>query len=229
MPKVTLRFGSNTLGTWEVYDEQPVTVGRAPDNTVVIDNPGVSRRHCRIEKRGDVCVILDLNSNNGTFLNGKKITQANLNNGDEIAVGKHVLVFTDERVPQAPPVPGVEEAQNVEFGPNTMMIDMNRQVAAAKEKRGHITIKTKVGEQTVMLRKSEYIIGKSPSCDIVVRGWGISKKHAVIIKDRNGFRIIDVSDKKPTYVNGSPIDRAILRKGDVIKIGGNEFSFYQED
>jgi len=238
MSKVTLRFGNNDLGTWEIYDEQPVTVGRSPENAVVIDNPGVSRHHCKVEKRGDVCVVADLSSNNGTFLNGKKVDVANLNNGDEIAVGKHIIQFIDDAGRQAvsppPPIPGVEaeagqDEQNLEFGPNTMMIDMNRQVASSKEKRGHITVKTKKGEQTIMLRKPEYIIGKAPSCDIVVQGWGISKKHAVIIKDHNGFRIIDVSDKKPTRINGTPIDRTVLNKGDVIKIGKNEFNFYQEE
>ncbi|MFC1479642.1 FHA domain-containing protein, partial [Planctomycetota bacterium] len=228
---------------WEIYDEQPVSLGRSPENTVVIDNPGISRHHCKVEKRGGVCVVADCGSNNGTFLNGKKVDVANLNNGDEIAVGKHILVFSDEGGVAAPagppPIPGMEDAptdappgaegQNAEFGPNTMMIDMNRQVTSSKEKRGHITIKTKQGEQTIMLRKPEYIIGKGPTCDIVVKGFGISKKHAVIIKDHTGFRLIDVSDKKPTRVNGSPIDRTVLNKGDVIQVGGNEFNFYQED
>lgn len=236
MPKVTLRFGNSDLGTWEIYDEQPVTVGRSPENTVVIDNPGISRHHCKVEKQGNVCVVADMNSNNGTFLNGNKIDTANLNNGDEIAIGKHILVFSVEPGEQAgpPPVPGAEAAapedgQNAEFGPNTMMIDMNRQVTAGKEKRGHVTIKSGKSEQTIMLRKSEYIIGKAPTCDIVIKGWGISKKHAVIIKDHTGFRIIDVSDKKPTRVNGTPVDRTVLNKGDIINIGGNEFNFYQED
>ncbi|MFC1582241.1 FHA domain-containing protein [Planctomycetota bacterium] len=235
MPKVTLRFANSDLGTWEIYDEQPVVLGRSPECSIVIDNPGISRRHCQVEKRGDFCVVVDLNSNNGTFHNGKKVTQATLNTGDEIAVGKHTLVFADDSpaaapaagAPGAPGAPGAEAGGD--FGPNTMMIDMNRQVASSKEKRGHITVKGKSGEQTVMLRKSEYIIGAAPSCDIVVKGFRISKKHAIIIKDEIGFRIIDVSDKKPTFVNGSPIDRAILKKGDVIKIGGNEFNFYQDE
>ncbi len=234
MPRVTLRFGNNDLGTWEVYDQQPVVVGRSPECTIHIDNPGVSRRHCQIEKRGDFCVVSDLGSNNGTFHNGKKVQTANLNNGDEIAVGKHLLLFMDENAPAggAPaPAPGEAPAAggDVDFGPNTMMIDMNRQVTSSKEKRGHLTIKSKKAEQTVMLRKPEYIIGKAASCDIIVKGGGVSKKHAVIIRCPEGFKIIDVSDKKPTLVNNIPIDRTILNKGDVIKISKNEFNFYQED
>ena len=231
MPRVTLKFGNTEMGSYEVLDQQPVVVGRSPDCTVVIDNPGVSRRHCQVEKQGSVCMVTDLNSNNGTFHNGRKVQQANLNNGDEIAVGKHILVFMDESgaaapaAPPAIPTPGAAEG----FGPNTMMIDMNRQVTTGREKRGHITIKMKGKEQTIMLRKPEYIIGCSPSCDIVVKGWRVSKKHAVIIKDEHGFRIIDVSDKKPTLVNNSPVDRAILKKGDTIRIGPSEFVFYQED
>ena len=136
---------------------------------------------------------------------------------------------SNEQVEQAPEeVPTGEDG--MDFGPNTMMIDMDKQVSASSEKRGHITIIPKKGsKQTIMLRKPDYIIGKSPACDIIIKGWRVSKKQAVIIKDSNGFRIIDVSDKRPTLVNDSPIDRAILKKGDVIKIGPNEFNFYQDD
>lgn len=230
MPRVTLKFGNSELGTWEIYDQQPVVVGRSPDSTIVIDNPAVSRYHCQIEKRGEFCIITDLGSNNGTFHNGKKVQSASLNSGDEIAVGKHLLLFVDEQMSADPaaPAPGEEQA-DVDFGPNTMMMDMSKQVSHGKEKRGHITIKTKKSEKTIMLQKPDYIIGSSPSCDIIVKGWRVSKKHAVIVKDSNGFRIIDVSDKKPTLVNDSPIDKAVLKKGDIIKIGSNAFSFYQEE
>ena len=228
MPKITLRFANNDMGTWELYDGQPVIVGRSPECTIVIDNPGVSRNHCQFEKRGDFCVAVDLNSNNGTYHNGKRIQQANLNDGDEVVIGKHSLVFSAERGAESP-VESPMPAADANFGPNTMMIDMNRHATSGPDKRGHLTFKSKKSEQTIMLRKPEYIIGTSPSCDIVVKGFRVSKKHAVIIKDNNGFRIIDVSDKKPTLVNNSPIDRTILNRGDVIKIGPNEFSFYQED
>jgi pSer/pThr/pTyr-binding forkhead associated (FHA) protein len=232
MPRVTLKFANAEMGTFEVLDQQPVVVGRAPDCTVVIDNPGVSRRHCQIEKRGAICIVSDLNSNNGTFHNGRKVQQANLNNGDEIAVGKHVLVYLDENagpVAPLPGLPGAPAAGEAGFGPNTMMIDMNRQVTTSRDRRGHLTVKMQGKEQTIMLRKPDYIIGSSPACDIVVKGWRVSKKHVVIVKDEHGFRIIDVSDKKPTLVNNSPVDRAILKKGDVIRVGGSEFNFYQED
>ena len=134
MPRVSLRFGNSDLGTWEIYEEQPVVVGRSPDCTIVIDNPGVSRRHCQFDNHAGVCTVADLGSNNGTFHNGKKVQQANLNNGDEIAVGKHLLLFATEASQPAAPAPEAAGADlGGGFGPNTMMIDMNRQVASSKE------------------------------------------------------------------------------------------------
>ena len=74
-----------------------VTVGRLKTNTVVLDNPGVSRHHLRID--GDHTashfVLEDLGSLNGTFLGSERVAACLLKNGDEIHLGKHTLVFED--------------------------------------------------------------------------------------------------------------------------------------
>ena len=70
-----------------------VTVGRAGDNDIVLQDTTVSGRHARIERQGDQAVIVDLNSSNGTFVNGQRITQTLLNGGETILMGDTHLRF----------------------------------------------------------------------------------------------------------------------------------------
>lgn len=74
-----------------------VSVGRIKSNTVVLDNPGVSRQHLRIDgdPSGSMFVLEDLNSLNGTFVGTNQVQACLLQNGDEIHLGKHTLVFED--------------------------------------------------------------------------------------------------------------------------------------
>lgn len=71
----------------------PATLGRDPSNTVQIDDEEISRFHSRIKCRGKLFIIEDLNSQNGTYLNGDKILNAIIQNEDKILIGTTELVF----------------------------------------------------------------------------------------------------------------------------------------
>ena len=68
-------------------------VGRGNDCEVVIDHETVSGRHAKIRNEGGKYVLYDLASRNGTLLNGKKISKAQLRDGDEITLGEMKMVF----------------------------------------------------------------------------------------------------------------------------------------
>jgi len=99
MPKLLLKFGPAVVKEYPVPPTQTsVTLGRKPDNDIVIDNPVVSGHHARIIKVGDTFFIEDLNSTNGTFLAGRKIIKSGLAHGDEISIGSHTVLFIDDAV-----------------------------------------------------------------------------------------------------------------------------------
>jgi len=75
---------------------QMVTVGRAPDNDVVVGDPATSGRHGRIEVRSGVFWISDLGSTNGTLVNGEPVIEKELSDGDLIAIGQNTIRFTLE-------------------------------------------------------------------------------------------------------------------------------------
>jgi dipeptidyl aminopeptidase/acylaminoacyl peptidase len=71
-----------------------VTVGRAPDNDVVVSDPATSGRHGRIEVRAGAFWISDLGSTNGTLVNGEPVIEKQLSDGDLIAIGQNTMRFT---------------------------------------------------------------------------------------------------------------------------------------
>jgi general secretion pathway protein A len=77
-----------------------MVIGRTPDNDLQIDSKFISRHHCQIVTQADSCVIEDLNSTNGIYVQSKRVRRYNLNDGDVVQVGQHEIMYIDERVPR---------------------------------------------------------------------------------------------------------------------------------
>jgi type II secretory pathway predicted ATPase ExeA len=74
-----------------------VIVGRTPDNDVHIDSRFISRHHCQVITTTHSCVVEDLNSTNGIFVKSNRVRRHHLNDGDVVLIGKHELIYIDER------------------------------------------------------------------------------------------------------------------------------------
>jgi general secretion pathway protein A len=77
-----------------------LVIGRTPDNDLQIDSKFISRHHCQIITQQDSCLIEDLNSTNGIFVQSKRVRRYNLNDGDVVQIGQHEIMYIDERVPR---------------------------------------------------------------------------------------------------------------------------------
>jgi pSer/pThr/pTyr-binding forkhead associated (FHA) protein len=95
MAKLILSFENTVLKTVKL-DKERVTIGRRPDNDIQVDNLGVSGQHAVVTTLLNDSVIEDLNSTNGTLVNGQPITKHLLQDNDVIEVGKHKLKFVVE-------------------------------------------------------------------------------------------------------------------------------------
>ena len=80
-----------------------VIIGRTADNDLQVDSRFVSRHHCQIVTGAEGSMIEDLNSTNGIFVQGKRVRRYNLNDGDVVVIGKHEIMYVDERVARARP------------------------------------------------------------------------------------------------------------------------------
>ncbi|MEJ0006361.1 MAG: AAA family ATPase [Steroidobacteraceae bacterium] len=74
-----------------------VIIGRTADNDLQVDSRFVSRHHCQIITGAEGSMVEDLNSTNGIFVQGKRVRRYNLNDGDVIVIGKHEIMYVDER------------------------------------------------------------------------------------------------------------------------------------
>lgn len=88
-----LRFvGGHWAGKTLTLDFPLVTLGRDHDNDLVLDDKGVSRKHCRFVMRAGQVHLLDCQSTNGTYVGGKRVESAVLRDGDEILLGTRVRI-----------------------------------------------------------------------------------------------------------------------------------------
>ncbi|MBV9696733.1 MAG: AAA family ATPase [Gammaproteobacteria bacterium] len=94
-------------------------VGRTPDNDLHIDSRFISRHHCQLITTQTSCVVEDLNSTNGTFVRTNRVRRHYLNDGDVVLIGKHELMYIDERPtrtrsPLADTMPELEKLEGEE-------------------------------------------------------------------------------------------------------------------
>ena len=116
--EVLLLLGDKQLGAFSLGGGE-LTIGRTPGNDIVIDNVGVSRRHAVMRVQDGKAFLEDLGSANGTFVRGQKIERHELQDGDEIAIVKHRLVY---RIPKDSETPSRVEPMP-DPGQRTMYID----------------------------------------------------------------------------------------------------------
>ena len=119
MARLILSLDNQVLAEYNMTKER-YTIGRLPDNDVRIDNPAVSGHHSLIINILNDSFLEDLNSTNGTYVNGKLIKKHALQHGDVITIGHHQLRYSDQQV---------TDAEQDEFE-KTMVIPTGQQNAA---------------------------------------------------------------------------------------------------
>lgn len=93
--KLILKFGSSTLGEY-LLDKASITIGRNAGNDIVVDNLAVSGQHARILTILQDSFLEDMDSTNGTYVNGEIIQKHALQHGDLLKIGKHELLYQNQ-------------------------------------------------------------------------------------------------------------------------------------
>jgi len=105
MPAKLIAMEGPLAGDTFLLDRELTTLGREPENDIVIDAQWVSRRHCEIRKVGEGFEIVDRESHNGTSVNGVPVKERLLRGGDRVAIGGASFLFLDR---ESDPSPGLE-------------------------------------------------------------------------------------------------------------------------
>lgn len=212
MPEIIVKLGEEVVNKY-FFDKEILNIGRARDNDIIIENLAVSRNHARIRLTNGKYVLTDLNSANGTFVNGVRITKTEIMHNDVITVGKHNLLFVNKPLSE-------EQIISDAFGADrTMIVD--------RAPCGLLVVTTgKQRGQEFKLSKHENHIGRSADNDIRLHDWFVSKHHCVIIKQGNNYFIKDLGSWRGVFVNNQPIKDTQLKEGDDIKLGATHLTFH---
>jgi len=189
-----------------ILEEGTLRIGREKDNDLVLSSTDVSRHHAEIVLKGDSIAIIDLQSKNGTYVNGKKIDKSKLKVGDSIQIGSYVLevdVMRDEA--ETVPVT-VKESEEEKF---PKLIGLTPPFE---------------GDE-IKVNKFPYKIGKKPINDLVINDEHVSREHAVLLKEDGNVILQDLNSTNGTFVNGQKIERRKLDSGDVIAFDIYQFRF----
>ena len=236
MARLVLMFNKQVVKEYPLLKES-ITIGRNNDNNISVDNLAVSGYHARIDKAGDDYILTDLQSTNGTFVNDKKIVSHKLSHGDNVIIGKHVLLFIGTDKEQG------KEDQKMELD-KTMMLDTAKQkellakqqgamkaaAAKASSKIGVVSFIDKSGLGEIELSKKLTKIGKADTSDIRLSGMLMPATAAMISRRPTGYTISFAGGMTKLKVNGEVVkDNLQLKDFDTIELGSYKFQFFQKD
>jgi len=231
MALLTLKFKDLLLKEIELKGGSK-TIGREPANDIVVENLLVSGYHARIDPAGKDYVLTDLQSKNGTFLNGERVTSTKLKNGDQILIGKHTLIFAlDPAEIQEDPKLTEEtmfiqvargEAQPSEEPPAPPGLDST----AVSAERPAVLAFVSGGSGEHEIKRKLIKLGKGEEADIPIGGLFTPKVAATISRRPTGYHLSPTVRAK-VKVNGVQIGSSHrLREFDSIEIGPARLQFY---
>jgi len=230
MARLVLSLDSQVMAEYNMTKER-YTIGRLPDNDVRIDNPAVSGHHSLIINILNDSFLEDLNSTNGTYVNGKLIKKHALQHGDVITVGHHQLRFVEDDEQQD------EFERTMVIQPSARPVERLRAAAEAAAANASTRARVIDGGTPVKNAKLQVLSGAFAGRELE-----LSKalttlgrpgvQVAAITRRAEGYFIVHVDSGKNDdfpLVNGSAIGAQATRlaDNDVIQLAGVKMGFFE--
>ena len=185
------------------------TLGRRPYNDIVIDNLAVSGEHAVLQMVGADVFIEDLNSTNGTYINGKAIKKQLLAHNDTVEIGKYKIKYNVDDGAD------YEKTLIMRPGANTAAAQAGAGAAPSVHPASIKVLNGAAAGREVALTKVVTTVGK-PGVQV-----------ASITRRPGGYAFAHVEGSERPSVNGVPLaaDSIPLRNGDVIELAGTQMQF----
>ena len=200
MPKMIVSIDGVVIKEVQLTKDK-TTLGRRPYNDIVIDNLAISGEHAVFEVQGSQVYLEDMDSTNGTYVNGKAAKRLLLQHGDLIDVGKYKIKFDDQSEASASAPSGQAPTKLSDLPVSaTAFIKGLTGAAAGRE---------------VPLSKMVTTVGKP----------GVAV--AAITRRHGGFFVHHVEGAGNPTLNGAPfgVEPTALKNGDVIELAGTQMQF----
>ncbi len=233
-PRASIEVIHPTLGkTTYQLGPQPLQIGRVRGD-VIIDDPEVSSTHCQLLWLNDSFSVFDLNSSNGTFLNGKRIAKSRIGNGDWIRIGHVDIQFKVSEAPQAAGV-AVGNAPALLLKrfrtPKELTPHHNPDIVSLLEHMHRSIFENTVlvldvvypdrNSEKLQFTERNCILGRVTSVGKFDGDEEISRRHSSIQIETDGSLVVnDLGSTNGTFVNEKRIkDATFVTSHDVIRIG----------
>lgn len=217
MPKLTVSIDGVVIREAQLTKDR-TSLGRRPYNDIVIDNLAVSGEHAVLQMSGNEVYLEDLNSTNGTYVNGKAVKKQLLQRNDTIEIGKYKIRFLTETgqdgLQAGPPARDATAAFAAPPARFQAAAPGQSQEATSAGAAIQVLSGAAAGRE-VALVKVVTTIGKP----------GVAV--AAITKRPQGYMVAHVEGISKPTLNGTPIgvDAVLLNDGDVLELAGTRMQF----
>lgn len=224
--RLTLILSGRAYKEHEFQTFKKLKIGRSEDCEIRIDNLGVSRYHCEIVDLGGSYQLHAL-SQNPTLVNGLKVDTYNLNDGDAITLGKFTVAFSCDQVWTTDD--GVSHSELM--GEATLGDEAAMEAARVSSlvlALGYLSEGEKDAEdKRHELKNPFFTFGKDDDCDVRIGGWGTPRLAAIVIREEQGFRLMDLSSKcDAVTLNGKACRDKHLSDSDTFEVKGRTWRFF---
>jgi pSer/pThr/pTyr-binding forkhead associated (FHA) protein len=184
--------------------KQQTRIGRADDCEIILDGETVSRYHCEIILWGSVYVLRD-SSRNGTYINGERVSQAQLRDGDQIRVGQNFML--------------VHSSSGLDTSLITSKPTAAHPLPHAIELKPQIVVKGLEEGVTQPFSEDRITIGRRADNHLVLEDDNVSRHHLAIERRDEAYFVCDLGSANGVFLNDSRADVARLNDGDRLRIG----------
>lgn len=213
-----------------VLKRETTTFGR-DEGDIVLEDPEVSSTHSQILFVGNQFVITDLNSTNGTFVNGQRVVRMALNHGDKIKIGNVELLFSLLRGQE----PAVRDTVNNPQSPVAALDDKAQEIlrlvrAERENALAELVLELQVtygdmARETLLVADKTFTAGRLSTAGKFDKDDELSRRHARIQVTADGrVEVTDLESTNGTFVNEEQITlTTVVAPGDVVRIGKTRF------
>lgn len=214
MPRLKMLRGPK-IGTIYELNDAVISIGRGVKNTIIIQDTEVSRAHCRLVGVLDDYEIHDLNSTNGTFVNGQRIDE-----GGWLLTGRCIVEIGDSITLEYLPT----EVATGTSPPLEPMVTEDRTYFLVIEQ------KSLDEPEIYILDRPTLTIGRDVDNEISLREPEVSRHHMRLVLTDEGYTVEDLNTVNGTAINDIPIEhQSNLHAGDLITIGTSVKIWYTDD
>ena len=228
MPKMIVSIDGVVIKEVQLTKDR-TSLGRRPYNDIVIDNLAVSGEHAVLQMSGSEVHVEDLNSTNGTYVNGKAVKKQLLQNSDTIEIGKYKIKYVNELTDE-----GFEKTMMIKAGSAGLLapaaVSPSASASAAASTFGAASTSGAASSAAIKVMSGAAAGREVPLVKVVTTIGKPGVAVAAITRRPHGFVVAHVEGVNKPSLNGAPIgvEPVALKNGDVLELAGTQMQFVQQ-